>query len=411
MDLKRRLATAAATGALLLNTFATPAFAATVQVSGNGAFANSNANVNVSTVQTVTQSNNANITNNVDADADSGNNDANFNNGGDVSITTGSANSTVNVTNTANLNTANVDCCPAAGNITVDISNNSAFTDNNATLNLSGVTAVSQVNNADVYNDVDADADSGGNDANFNNGGDTSISTGPASTNVTLRTVANANSASLGGGSNGAGSLTLKIANNSANSTSDIYANIASVQTLNQSNNADVDNDVDADANSGKNDANFNNGGDVSITTGAATAKVNVDNWVNFNSADVSCGCLVGDWAAKILDNGAFADSNIYLDLASVLANGQINAADLDNDVDADAKSGKNDANYNNAGGAGSDTDPSIDTGPASDNVSVDNHANVNTLGSATLPSIPGLPEVGLNFSFSWGVLLALLGL
>jgi hypothetical protein len=412
MDFKKRLTTAVATGALLLNAFATPAFAATITISGNSGLSDSNAIVNVSSVQSVVQSNNATIVNNVDADADSGDNDANYNNGGNTTITTGSANTTVNVTNAANINTANVNCCPAANNITVDISDNGAFSDNNATLNLSSVNSVTQVNNALVTNNVDADADSGDNDANFNNGGDTSIHTGPASTNVTVRTMANANSATLGEGNNSAGSLVLKIANNSANSDSNIIANIAGINTLTQSNSALVVNDVDADADSGDNDANFNNGGDVVVTTGPATTKVGVDNWVNFNSADVSCGCLVGDWQAKILDNGFDSDQNIYLNLASVMADTQLNGATLVNDVDdADADSGGNDANYNNAGGAGVDTDPSVTTGPATSNVSVNNQSNVNTLGSATLPTIPGFPTLGVDFSLSWAFLLTILGL
>lgn len=412
MNIKRKIVTAVASSALLLNTFATPAFAATVQITGNGAYADSSANVAVNTTTTVVQNNSANITNNVDANANSGGNDANYNNGGSVDITTGAANSTVNVTNAANANSADVACCSGAKNITVDVSNNSAFTDNNAKLNLNNDQTVTQYNDAHVTNKVDANASSGKNDANYNNGGSVDIHTGAASTNVTLNTLANVNSAKIGGGNdNNGGNLSLKIIGNSANSTNNIDAYITNDQTLVQNNDADVYNKVDADAKSGDNDANFNNGsGDVSITTGPATTKVAVDNLVNFNAADVDCGCLLSDWDAKVANNGAFADSNINLDLGSEAVDVQYNDANLNNDLKKlKADSGYNDANYNNS--HSNHDDPSITTGPANSWTSVDNQSNVNTLGSASLPEFPGLPDVGVDFSFSWGFLWTLLGL
>lgn len=414
MNIKRKIVTAVTSSALLLNTFATPAFAATIQISGNSAYTNNSANVDVNTTTTVVQNNSANITNNVDANANSGGNDASYNNGGDVSVTTGSANTSVNVTNAANVNSADIDCCPAAGNITVEVSNNSAFSDNDANLNLTNDQTVTQYNDANIRNYVDADATSGKNDASYNNGGAVEIRTGPATTNVTLDTLANLNSARIGGGSDGdgdGGNISLKIIGNSANSTNDIDAYLTNYQTLVQNNDAYVYNKVDADAKSGYNDANFNNGsGDVSITTGPATTKVAVDNLVNFNAADVDCGCILSDWEAKIANNGAFADSNITLDLISDATDVQYNDAYLKNKLeDLNADSGKNDANYNNSHN-GND-DPAITTGPANTWVDVNNQSNVNTLGSVDLPDFPGIPDVGVDFSFSWGFLWTLLGL
>ena len=99
-------------------------------------------------------------------------------------------------------------------------------------------------------------------------------------------------------------------------------------------------NDVDADAKTGENEAEFNTGGDVMIDTGDAKVIAEVDNSVNFNYADVDCGCT-WDVTAKIAGNGAEADTHhkryhqdkgdniIALNLNSGQAVGQGNDANL----------------------------------------------------------------------------------
>ena len=406
MTLTRRITTAVATGTLLLNAFTSSAFAATIQISGNGDSSSSNAAVNISQNTVVTQNNVANITNNVNADANTGGNDANKNNGGNVTIDTGNANTTVNVTNNANTNVASVDCCGVANNVSVNISDNAGDTTNNASLNLTNNTTVYQNNDAYVTNNVDADAKTGYNEANKNNGGDVEITTGNATTNVSVNTTANVNSATIGSdnGSSSGGSLSLWIKDNGYGSTNDIAADLDNSVDLTQLNDAYVYNDVDADAKTGKNEANKNNGGNVLIDTGNATSKVVVDNNVNFNFADVDCGCLLEDWIAKIADNAGDSENEIVLDLLSDRTDFQQNDADLDNDVDQDAKTGDNEGNKNNAGSE--DHDPEIETGDAVSNTSVNNEGNTNIDGASS----PDFPEVEFDNSINLSLILAWLG-
>ena len=290
--LQKKVATAIATGALLFNT-ALPAFAdVTLEISGNGADTYNKAEVDVNQNRTVVQSNEANISNNVTATADTGDNDANRNTGGSVSVDTGNATTKVDVSNAANSNEAELECCEA--DVDVLISGNGDNSTNKVELDINDPrhhrghddeflgTGIFQENEAKIDNDVTAKADTGDNDANRNTGGDVSVTTGDAKTTVDILNQANANSAKISGDGEG-GSLSARILGNGADSYNKIELDYNKSVVVDQSNSARVENDVYAKADTGDNDANRNTGGTVSIDTGDAETKVGVDNMINFN--------------------------------------------------------------------------------------------------------------------------------
>ena len=417
-NLKNKIGVGLATGALLLNSLAPMAFASTtIEISGNGAGSDNWVTLNQTSSTQVQQNNTANVTNNVDADASTGGNDANYNTGGDVTVDTGKANATANVSNTLNSNSADVDCC-TAGSTNVKIDGNGANSDNGVALNQKTQTVVSQDNYANVYNNVDADAKTGYNDANGNTGGDVTVNTGNATADVSVSTVANVNSAKVGSGAGANSSASFIISGNGAFSDNYIGATLAKRTVVTQDNYAHVNNNVDADAKTGKNDANYNTGGDVVIDTGDATANAGVDNSVNFNFADIDCGCT-WDVLAKISGNGAESDNHhswwwwdspdniIEVTLASEQLIGQGNNADLNNDVDADAKTGKNDAELNTGE---ADGDPSVMTGNATSDTSVSNSGNVNSVGDFGPFDWPDFPS-DVEFSFNFAAMLAFFGM
>lgn len=425
MNIKNRIAIGVAAGSLVLNSFATTAFAATtIQITGNGVDTNNTVNVTSNNTVTVTQSNTSNITNNVSASANTGGNDANRNTGGNVSIDTGNATTNVSVSTATNLNSAQVSPCGACtGNTTVEISGNGDRSDNNLDLNANKTTSVYQLNDAYINNDVDASAKTGKNDANSNTGGSVSIDTGNATTNVSVSNKANANLAQIGSnGSGGSGSLSIVIAGNGVDSDNNIGLKHNQAVVLTQDNFADIYNYVDARAKTGGNDANSNTGGNVSIDTGSAKAGAIVDNRANFNSASVDCGCLLNE-LVKVAGNGDNSDNTILAALNHGQAVWQDNCGDLglwewhregcnlDNYLDVSAKTGKNDADSNTGGVA--NHDPGITTGDATDYASVANQTNVNLYGpSLSLPSPFPFPNHGLNLNLTWdlGMLWVLLG-
>ena len=393
MTLKTRLTTAIATGAVLLNALAPLALADTnLEISGNGAFSDNTAKVNTSNNTTVVQNNDANIKNDVDVKANTGHNDANFNTGGDTTIMTGDANATVKVDNAVNVNKANVSSC-CSNDTNVLISGNGAYSDNDVKLNSSNDVNVFQNNKANVKNDVDVKANTGHNDANFNTGGDTTIMTGDANVDVSLMTLANANSATVGGSDSAHGTLSARILGNGAYSDNDIKLKFDNDSLITQDNRAYIKNDVDVDADTGHNDANFNTGGDIDVITGDANVDVMIDNLANFNAANIDdCGCF-SDVLARISGNGAYSDNDIKLKFDNDKSIFQDNHARLKNDVDVKADTGRNDAEFN------TDGDTTVSTGDINSNVDLNNHTNVNLVGQ-DLSDLLDLLFGDVEFSF-----------
>lgn len=398
--INKRIATAVATGALLLNSFATPAFAATsVTLSGNGSDSNNTANVNLTKNNTVVQNNTANVTNNVDVNAKTGGNRANDNTGGDVSIDTGNSSVGVAVQNMLNKNSASIGCC-ANGDTELKIAGNGSHSDNDVDLDMDASNEIFQDNDARVKNNVEVDAKTGYNKADDNTGGDVDVDTGNSEVSVGILNALNANFASIGGGDDeGEGQgLSLWVLGNGKKSDNYIDADIDKSNTVKQENDAHVYNDLDVDAETGKNDANDNTGGEVSVDTGDAEVEALVANFGNFNWADLSCDCLFDDVTAKIADNGSHSDSDIDLDLDDSNELFQDNYAHADNDLeDLDASTGDNEAEDNTSYDG---SDPSIDTGNAGASAEVVNQFNANQAG------IGG----DFEFEFDWEEMFGSLG-
>jgi len=414
MDLKRKIATGIATGAILANALAPMAFAGTeITINGNGADSNNDVIVELENETEINQNNTANFTNNIDGDSNTGDNDANKNTGGDVEITTGDADVSATVNNSANQNWAEVDCC-VNKDLEVKISGNGYNSDNTVNVKADdddNKVEINQNNSAYFDNNIKyLDAKTGNNDANKNTGGNVEIDTGDASVTVAVSNWANANSARVGN-NDGGGALSLWILDNGADSDNDITVELENEVKVDQDNKADFYNKVDADANTGDNDANKNTGGDVEITTGDATVDVTVDNMANFNWADINCGCLLDDLTVKVDGNGYNSDNTVNVELESDQKVDQDNDADFDNNVKKlDAETGNNDADKNTGEGG----DPSIDTGDADVTVDVSNSANTNGVGGDGPDwDFPEWDFGGLSISLSFdiGDLLDALGL
>jgi hypothetical protein len=259
------------------------------------------------------------------------------------------------------------------GATNITINGNGSDSDNEVEFSQSNTTQVSQHNTADIENNVDANASTGGNSASRNTGGDVSVDTGNATSNVEVTNNANSNVAHVDGCC--VSDVNLKIAGNGDDSENTIdlagRQGISNSVRVDQTNDADVENDIDANASTGYNDADRNTGGDVRVETGNATTNVKVGNNLNSNWLSVGGG-NGGSVDVEISGNGSDSDNEVELDLENTVWATQHNDADVENNVDANATSGGNDADRNTGG------DVSIDTGNASVDVEVANMANFN---------------------------------
>jgi len=404
-NLKRQTFSVLAAGAMLLNV-ASPVLAGTttLEITGNGAETDNVVRANMENKVEVKQDNKADVRNDIEVNSNTGNNQASQNGAGNVEIKTGDAVADVTVNNTLNSNKADLGCC-ANNDTTVKVSDNLKRSDNSVYLDNENKTEVRQDNYADVDNKVDVDSQTGRNYADDNIGGDVTIKTGKADTTVKVGTTANLNWAKVGGSSDNGGSLTAYITGNGAKTDNVIDLDLENKVELDQDNDAYVDNDVYVDAVTGKNGADDNGAGNVEIKTGDAVADVTVDNLVNFNAADVNCGCLLDDVHAKIGQNLTESYNTIRADFEDKTEVEQDNDADVDNRLDVDAQTGENDADDNVSG---ADHDPSIKTGNTNSTVTTGTVGNSNAfgdLGDFDL-ELPG--GITLNFSLDLSALFAL---
>ena len=273
---------------------------------------------------------------------------------------------------TAGVMVANI-ATPAFASTTIEISGNGAGSDNFSTVSQNTTTSVTQTNNANVTNTVNADAKTGGNDANFNTGGDVTIDTGDATVKADIKNSLNSNAAEVN--CCAAGSTDVKISGNGANSDNVVALTQNNTTAVAQANATKVNNNVNADAKTGGNDAGLNTGGNVTIKTGAALVDANIATTANVNAAKVGAGLGASNPSASfvISGNGAGSDNFIGATLGKVTSVSQANQAGISNSVDADAKTGENDANFNTGG------DVTIDTGDATVKADVDNSVNFNS--------------------------------
>lgn len=377
-----------------------PAFAATILVTGNGSESENEVEFKQSTTTSVVQTNAANVVNTVNSNSSTGGNEANDNTGGDVIIRTGDAKSYATVENNLNQNMATVDCCEA-NDVEVEVSGNGSDSENDVDLKLETGKALFQTNVANVVNSVNSEAKTGKNEANRSTGGDVTIITGDATAKSDVSTSANANHIMVGGGlHNDGGSLSAWIVGNGTDSENEIELEIAKSLVFKQDNLAMVVNEVDSEAYTGANEAKDNTAEEVGIVTGDAKAEAYVDNMVNFNTASVDCDCVL-DTSAKIAQNGSDTENEIEAEIEDEREVFQTSLATLLNEVEAEAKTGRNEAEFNTGS---EDSDPFIYTGDAHSTTEVGNSSNMNVFGGEW-----EMPQFEVNFN--WAHFVAFFGM
>lgn len=335
--------------------------------SGNGSDSDNFASSDITNNFNTFQNNDAVIGNNLILSADSGNNTASKNTGGDSDITTGDANVSANVLTFANNNIAgnivygvvnifgdligdlifDEAQFDALGTKAVNSGNGSGST-NNANSSTTTNTTTFQNNDANISNNLLFDANTGDNSSSKNTGGNSSITTGDTDINANVLNIANAN---LAGGNwwivlvNEAGNWMGKIMGapegttfattqgsdysidengfitvtnnaNGAGSTNDASANVVNNNHTEQNNTANIVNNLDLSANTGKNNTNSNTGGNSNITTGDANIVANLVNFVNNNITGngklvVTVVNVFGSWIGDFVTPGQKKENKI----------------------------------------------------------------------------------------------------
>lgn len=244
------------------------------------------------------------------------------------------------------------------------------YSNNTCTVNNSSNVTVNNVNDAQIVNTVRSSSTTGNNSASYNTLGG-SITTGNATLNASVGSVANVNTtnvtAGFGGGNNtGVNEITGPFSNNTAYLNNDYRVDVYN------SNTATVNNSVNATADTGSNNADYNTGPAI-VRTGNAGLGVGVSNHVNDSLTAVALtGGVSGNNTAGNSTTGPFSFNDATVNNAANVAVNNVNDLQIENAVDVAARTGRNSASYNTLGG-------DITTGNAGAGVGVNSEGNINT--------------------------------
>jgi len=433
---------------------------ASVENSGNGAGSTNNGSASVTNNNDTNQSNSASVANDLNQTTVTGQNSTSFN-VGDSSIKTGDANTTGTVITAVNTNVDGVmisefniaddhvgdivlnfgaGCIQGCNGETVNAENtgNGAGSDNAASSSATNNNTTDQTNNANVGSNLTLQADSGNNDAGFNTGGDSDIVTGDANVAANSLTFANNNIAGniifgvvnifgdlIGdiilteeamnaacGGSCGESAIASNTGNGSGSANTSLASNNTNNTTF-QSNDADINNTLILDAQTGNNDASFNTGGNSTIQTGDANVQANVLNVANSNIDGGNMWLVIineaGRWIGRIFgapegsnmagsegtefvvdpetgavtasNNGNGANSTNQSNTQTTTNNttNQTNNATINNQLNLSANTGGNSTSFNTNGNS------NIKTGDATIVANIVNFVNNNIVGNGKL--------------------------
>lgn len=184
-----KIASALTTASLLTLMTTSSAFAGDVDVvvSGNGSDSNQTVGVVMSSNSSVNQTNNTTVVNDINAVSKTGDNQANGNTGGNVTLTSGNATTGVSTVTGGNSNTATSDPCGCpAGDVTVKVKDNGSGSSQTVEVVLSSSGSVKQKNIGVVVNGITAKAKTNKNKANNNTGGNVTLTSGAAVTSVVV---------------------------------------------------------------------------------------------------------------------------------------------------------------------------------------------------------------------------------
>lgn len=222
------------------------------------------------------------------------------------------------------------------------ISGNGSGADSQISTQVETTTKVVQTNEANISNEVATDANTGGNRASGNSGGETPVNTGNIDTKLTVENSVNSTATNIDCCSQDIGASITGNGSDSQNSIN-LRQNNSTEVVINQS--ADIKNNVKGSANTGGNSAN-DNGGNVSIQTGDIKVSGGIDNGP-INVANVTAPSGGGDVSAVLHENGAGSTNSIsafFNNNTNVLTNYQAN---IFNEVNWDLNTGRNTANGN----------------------------------------------------------------
>lgn len=155
--------------------------------------------------------------------------------------------------------------------------------------------------------------------------------------------------------------LELVVTDNGSGSTNEVNIEVETETSVTQTNDANIQNSVTEDLNTGGNVASDNTDGDVNIQTGDINSESSISNELNNSYVETEACCATTD--VKISGNGADSQNSVNLNQNTNTNINVANNAQITNSINGTANTGGNKANNN------TNESVSIDTG----NINVQN--------------------------------------
>lgn len=176
--------------------------------------------------------------------------------------------------------------------------------------------------------------------------------------------------------------LELVVTDNGTGSDNEVNVQVETETNVVQTNEADVENTVIEDLNTGGNIATGNTDGDVNIQTGDINTATSIDNQLNSNYAKTEPCCSTVD--IEISDNGSNSDNTVNLDFGANTVIEADNIASVSNTIMGKANTGENKA-LDNTGGS-----VSINTG----DINVQNQVVNDSVNTSFIETYSGFSDV-----------------
>jgi hypothetical protein len=189
------------------------------------------------------------------------------------------------------------------------------------------------------------------------------------------------------------------ITGNGADTVNNANVSTTSETTVVQNNDANIDNNINVDANTGNNSANENTGDNVAIQTGNSNVSTSVQNNANTSVASVNNCCPTNGVNAVISGNGADSRNNLNYSSVNSLNIDVNQAANIDNNIDIKANTGHNSASRNVG-------DVSIKTGNIWVDNEIANRTNFSKVTAARAGSLSALLKISGNGASSLNAIL-----
>ena len=186
------------------------------------------------------------------------------------------------------------------------------------------------------------------------------------------------------------------VTGNGADSSNQATVSNNTQTTIDQSNDANIANAVNVEANTGSNSVSDNASGDASVTTGNVFVAIDLANTENTSTVTKDC-CYQGNniTQAVILENGTGSQNNIGVSNTSQTTAVSEQSAQITNTVSGTAVTGNNQASGNTAGAV------TIQTGDITVNEKIKNKVNHATVSFAALVVKETVVNISGNGAFS----------